>query len=435
MELSHYGQKLFESSLEPLTTPPSSRGISHVGGGPKYSPLLQDPSTISAAPVVSGVLHVGGRQEETPLLQDVLHRGNTMPGEPLELVVECVYVPFISSVDTSHCTFNARADLDLSWLATREDIAAFQADPVNYRPAYAPNVVAQNGNDIVGAPVERQFGGLYEVKEDCNHVRLRFAGEWIADFNVANFPFDLQNLTLIYSLSYTDISQVVFNTVKKPNNFTVLRRFLALVEYHIDGLALCSHEIDNFSHIVATIQLTRYSKSYVLSLIVPTFLLGLVSLTPFVEGSFIERLSMQSTIMLAMIALLFVNPSSFHFEVTILDRYMYSTFSLITSILFMFVVIQLSHSTREWFWVVICVVAFSVIQIELIWRARSARYARRADKENVALKTVRHLLDQTPVMCSAEDVEYVAMDDRDDLERQGSRRFGSVISVINSNFS
>mmetsp|Transcript_118911 Transcript_118911/g.193494 ORF Transcript_118911/g.193494 Transcript_118911/m.193494 type:complete len:115 (+) Transcript_118911:1-345(+) len=114
---------------------------------------------------------------------------------------------------------------------------------------------------------------------------------------------------------------------------------------------------------------------------------------------------------------------------------MYSTFSLITSILFMFVVIQLSHSTREWFWVVICVVAFSVIQIELIWRARSARYARRADKENVALKTVRHLLDQTPVMCSAEDVEYVAMDDRDDLERQGSRRFGSVISVINSNFS
>jgi len=336
--------------------------------------------------------------EELPLLSD--------QSQPVELVVECVFLPFLSAVSTANNTFCGRCDLDLSWAISSNDLANFKADPISYRPEYAPDVVAMNGNDVNAVVIEREHGGLYDVKEGFNHVRLRFAGEFITEFDIGNFPFDFQNLMLILSLSHTDASRVVYNVSKRPNNCFVHTRYMALPEYQITGTHLYTAVIDNFSTIIANIHVTRNPHSYVLSLMVPTFLVGIVALVPFCMTSLSDRVAVESTLMLSMIAMLYVSQekSAEGSSVTILDRYMYETFAFVTAVLFAFVMVSFTKERGENIWAAVCIGLFAMIQIDLVIRSVIARN----DRKRHALKMiqkVRKILDKQAVTCSGESFE------------------------------
>lgn len=307
------------------------------------------------------------------------------PSSPLELVVECVFVPAIGAILTAAERFSARCEIDLSWAATPKDRAGFEADPINYLPEFFPKVLAVNCNDIEGVPVARACGGNYEVRGGSNQVRLRFDGDFSKKFEVEDFPFDFQDLTMIFTLAHSDATVAAYNPSLRANNFIVHTRFLALPEFQVNSVHLSETVLDDFSHLFATVRISRHARSYVLSLFMPTALMGAISFAAFLIEDYFDRLTAEVTLLIAMVSLLLVggDRTDSGASVTILDRYMYATFAFITVVISAFAVVEFFRKV-EWdadacdrVCLYTCVAVFVIIQLDICFRwirARSRNY-------------------------------------------------------------
>jgi|MDSY01.2.fsa_nt_gb hypothetical protein len=167
---------------------------------------------------------------------------------PIPIRLASIYVPFVGSIDTKLNTFDARVDVDMMWPSTPGDLKNFAADEVKFRPEFCPDLVVQNAGKLDKRLIPNANLNPFTVKEgSSNFVRVRCEGSFIEDFELEHFPFDIQDLKMTFTLSFTDATTAIFVLDSSATSFCVLTRYTALPEWNFVRLAAFCQIKENFT--------------------------------------------------------------------------------------------------------------------------------------------------------------------------------------------
>ena len=72
-------------------------------------------------------------------------------------------------------------------------------------------------------------------------------GSFIEDFELEHFPFDIQDLKMTFTLSFTDATTAIFVLDSSATSFCVLTRYTALPEWNFVRLAAFCQIKENFT--------------------------------------------------------------------------------------------------------------------------------------------------------------------------------------------
>lgn len=197
---------------------------------------------------------------------------------PIELIVKCVFIPYIGAVQPTDSSFNIRCDFDFEWKATPSDLAASKASPDSYRPSFVPQLVFQNAKEVEQTEVEGVNGNPFKITDQGhNYLRLKVVGTFIEQYELQSFPVDVQQLKMSISVSFLSAEQLVFVPPQNPDGspFTfafLLGRYSALPEWNLRRV-LCDFDIkDAFTHLIVVVQIQRIPSAVMHKGIVPTLI-------------------------------------------------------------------------------------------------------------------------------------------------------------------
>ena len=147
-------------------------------------------------------------KQETELTDDMFRK----PGTRIDVGSE-IYIYRVSNVDLVNETFDATFEIEFQWRATKEEYIRCKQDPLNYIPTIVPTfkfangkmdqfeIEEQNGNKGYRAVKEGDIGSWnrtigkprYPVYNMCYY---HFNGTFTEQFELKNFPFDVQDLQI-----------------------------------------------------------------------------------------------------------------------------------------------------------------------------------------------------------------------------------------------
>mmetsp|Transcript_14186 Transcript_14186/g.20259 ORF Transcript_14186/g.20259 Transcript_14186/m.20259 type:complete len:342 (-) Transcript_14186:155-1180(-) len=222
------------------------------------------------------------------------------------IAVECVYVPLITEVDVTRNTFKVKVDIDLSWKATDADISAHRQDSSNYIPEFVPDIVFDNSISLEIDKLVPMKGNVnYQIRGENNYIRQRFVGTCVNNYAVKNFPFDAQNLILVFTISFYDITQAYFHFPDKDCIY-IPTRYTNIPGWTLERTFAGIINPGNFSTIVTVVQIKRKRRPFLFRLFSPLVVLNLSAFSGYTVDEKGERLNILITCLLSFIGMIYV---------------------------------------------------------------------------------------------------------------------------------
>lgn len=261
----------------------------------------------------------------------------------IEIIVKCVYIPYVGSVDIPNNSCQLRVDLDLEWIATAADRQSFEEAPDDFRPGFVPQLVFQNAKEVETLEVPGADGNPFKITPaGYNFVRLKVVGTFIQQYELQSFPVDVQQLTISISVSFLTAKELLLvppppNADGTPFTFVyVIGRYSALPDWRFKRV-LCDFVVqDAFSHLVVIVQIQRIPNAILLKGFLPALLYAYfgffnISVNP---DALSDRLGVIITLLLTFTALQ-QNVASYLPLVpynTLYDKYVWACFTALFSL-------------------------------------------------------------------------------------------------------
>lgn len=231
-----------------------------------------------------------------------------IPGQCLELRVDCVFVPLIANIDTSNNTFSVRFDIDLSWKALGDDEANYLRDKHQYKPTYVPNLVFMNAltqDEVCNVPW--QGDAEYQLNKGRNYVRVRYVGTMVNNFDVGAFPFDVQNIVLAVSLSFFDETGVKFVVRNDKSPFVyVPTKYTAVPGFELSRCMGGVISSDGFSVLTAVVQIKRVPRPFIFRIFMPLLALNATTFAIYAIDDDTEKLNVLITALLSFVGMIYI---------------------------------------------------------------------------------------------------------------------------------
>jgi len=178
--------------------------------------------------------------------------GYRKDGERID-VSAFISIERLSKVDLVDQTFYCQFTLDLVWRATEDDHRRYREDKFNYRPSFIPEFKFSNGNiqteklKKVGGQsfllfhggVPDMWGQVFAEKDmRCkylNQCHYEISGEFSEQFELENFPMDVQDLQIAMTVSQS-VESVIITPRQQMENRTLaylVPRDTSLADYEI----------------------------------------------------------------------------------------------------------------------------------------------------------------------------------------------------------
>jgi len=255
-----------------------------------------------------------------------------------------VRVDELSYISTATQRYGCKLLLDRSWEASKNDLRQWKAlrngeieekGVGDYKPEYTPFVNFANSVSANGIPQPwEQTGGLHIIMQSdmdqkyYNRYKIKGEFEFTEEFEVQNYPFDLQDLSIVVTPESSSIEEQRL----VPHHFidayfTVNDTWSCITDWDIVGLFTKEYIVDTSSWfkdgkkslsrgheswVNYKIQVKRKWRGVLLRVVLWMFLLGLLSFCIFshdhanVEG----RLAFGITMVLTIVAFQFVITAS-----------------------------------------------------------------------------------------------------------------------------
>ena len=143
----------------------------------------------------------------------------------------------IQSINTVEQSYAVISSLDMDWLATQKDMESFKNDPREYTPEKVPRIDPRNITSKETNYKPWANGNLYKIVEkDGKHYNLRrieYIITWTHPLDVANFPFDVQDLVFVFqSREFNTGKQRIFVPSRLfPTFFRIEKTYLAVEDW------------------------------------------------------------------------------------------------------------------------------------------------------------------------------------------------------------
>eukprot|EP00557_Chaetoceros_sp_GSL56_P012451 CAMPEP_0176483734 /NCGR_PEP_ID=MMETSP0200_2-20121128/4078_1 /TAXON_ID=947934 /ORGANISM="Chaetoceros sp., Strain GSL56" /LENGTH=351 /DNA_ID=CAMNT_0017880159 /DNA_START=96 /DNA_END=1151 /DNA_ORIENTATION=- len=225
-----------------------------------------------------------------------------------EIQVECVYIPVISHMDITNNTVELKVDVDLSWAATLEDVKKYNADPIEFIPEFAPNIVFPNCFRVdTDELIPLQANVRYQIREGSRiFIRHRFIGTLSVAYDVSSFPFDVQNIPIVFCVSFYDKDQLIFKVPADKNIVWVTKRYTNIPGFEFVRTLSDTIEIETFSHVVTIVQAKRTPGPYFFRIGLPLWSLNAATFSMYALSSIEEVINVLITVMLAFVGMVYV---------------------------------------------------------------------------------------------------------------------------------
>ena len=236
---------------------------------------------------------------------------------PVEIRVDCVYIPVIGELDVTLNTFKVKVDLDLSWKATQEDVLAYNADPAGYTPSFVPNLVFANSFSVEYDEIIPLAGNIcYQMEEETSNpnnapeyrvkIRHRLIGTMSNHFEVQYFPFDVQNLVLSITLSFFDRDQARFVIPSKKDFVYVPTKYTTVPGF--DLLRVVAGEVhpENFTTLVVIVQARRNMQPYLFRILLPLFSINMSTFSVYAIEEIEGKTGVLLTAMLSFVGMIYI---------------------------------------------------------------------------------------------------------------------------------
>ena len=225
-----------------------------------------------------------------------------MEGGPLPLHVTKIVVPFVGSIDTRTNTFSGRIQITMEWPSTEDDIRAYANNSRAFEPSFTPNLMALNATSSSVKLVSNPSGSAFKIVNRRNHCVFHVDAVFIEDFELENFPFDVQDLKMTFVLASSDAATAHFVVDRRITAFTCLTQYTALPEWDFRKVIAYEDERDDCSHLNAAVMVRRRPWVYLLKLAsfstVPNYIALLAFIFPPYE--FGSRIGVLLTLILAL---------------------------------------------------------------------------------------------------------------------------------------
>jgi len=221
--------------------------------------------------------------------------------------VDSIYIPVISKIDVTNNTFDIKVDIDLSWVATNEDIQNYQADSVNFTPSFVPDLVFSNSCSVDTDRIIPEHKILYQMREGNRiYIRHRFIGTLTNRYVIDNFPFDVQSLVFHMTLSYYDKTMAYFDTPKDKIYVYVPTRFTAVPGFDLTRVVAGEVSPDSFSSMLTIIQVERKSGPFFFRIFMPLLAINIASLAIYSLDDISNKIDVLYTTMLSFVGMIYI---------------------------------------------------------------------------------------------------------------------------------
>ena len=154
--------------------------------------------------------------------------------------------------------------------------------PFTAREIWTPDILAINGPGLL----IKEYRSQYPVLVGCTgHVRWSYQEKLVAfcEINVVNFPFDRQYCSILLQSTIYDATQLklrsLYNVVRLYN---YINTGWEISHAKIEEIDLYnSHHQRDFSTIKIDIELVRFSRFYILKIILPFFIISSLAIFSF----------------------------------------------------------------------------------------------------------------------------------------------------------
>jgi len=233
------------------------------------------------------------------------------------IFVELIYVRYLADINLREQSFKVAAGFDLTWRASPEDLKNWEKSPTTFVPSFIPLFEVPNAKEEIIDDRPQENGNPFKIveRDDEQRVFLRRLVYYtcLERYEVVNWPFDVQELTMIINIPFHRTDRTMFSPplnvlngeeAKQPF-LKVNRQYCALAEYTISRVVTEFTSQNRWSRMTIRFQAVRQASGYMWRLSFLSFLLGLTSLMvftydPIEEKS--ERLGYLITLVLAEVA-------------------------------------------------------------------------------------------------------------------------------------
>eukprot|EP01084_Bolivina_argentea_P143499 251958_1 len=261
----------------------------------------------------------------------------------------------LATIDTATQTYGGKFRLEKEWIATKKDINNYAANKAEYKPEYYASVEANN--DVVQEYEYARFNGGNNIclrKSRINGLYYNFQsletrGSLTSQFDVKNYPFDIQDLSFVFSTEMLVDEIIIVKSFLEHDTFSFDTTWCPVTDWNIIGVdCMTSHinldqikghssETEKKSNIKAfitfRIQVQRKWEAIMMRTIVWMFLMAFYMLFMFsLEPTDIEgRMAYSITMMLTIVAFQFVISSDLPniSYMTLIDKYNFIVMSII----------------------------------------------------------------------------------------------------------
>jgi len=238
----------------------------------------------------------------------------------------------ITHISTAQQTYGIKGVLKMSWRASDADVSLFEqgARGADYAASFVPRVEWTNDVETHDYDV-----GAVTVKRDkksgvwYNAQSIKFNTTFTEEFEVVNFPFDVQDLSMVFHEAKHNV-WVPHHTM--DNYLKLDKAWSSITHWELDRIAASSADIPyqsgrrgSYQKVTCKVQVRRKWKGVIYRLISWLLILGIMSWSTFsVHPSDIgDRLSYAITMALTIVAFQFIISSQLPQVnyMTMLDRY------------------------------------------------------------------------------------------------------------------
>eukprot|EP01084_Bolivina_argentea_P143496 251954_1 len=277
-------------------------------------------------------------------------------------------------IDTANQRYELAAIFDKTWTATEKDISAYKNDPTNYKPQWIPKIDFKNcidtGNIRYQAWTTENIFKIKDIElkdkitrngnednkeqehkyESYNCQRIKFTGNFTEEFEVENFPFDVQDLSIVIAPSSKPSCEFKFvPDMTHPDYIAIDKTWCSATDWNIVNVGARTTDIDLvkartdgakigidkdiYPYLVFRVQVQRKWKAVFFGIIIWMFLLGLLSFCVFgyAPSNLDGRLGFAITMVLTIVAFQFVIQSQLPkvSYLTLIDKYNFSIFGMV----------------------------------------------------------------------------------------------------------
>ncbi len=220
-----------------------------------------------------------------------------------------MYIPIIGHIDITNNTFDIKVDIDLTWEATNQDIINYHTNPSEYTPTFVPNLVFVNSMTFVeNALVPLKGNVFYQIREDKrNYIRQRFIGTMVSNFEIESFPFDIQNLPLVVSISFYSADQTYFKIRSDGEPFIyVPKKYTAVPGFELSTTFGDVITDLNYSFLIVAVQVKRIRLPFFFRIFIPLLSLNAATFSIYAFEATEEKINILITILLSFIGMIYV---------------------------------------------------------------------------------------------------------------------------------